>query len=361
MAIAEDQNYIQRAYSALRDLIHGRAFAPPLGGPGGSGTANMVVSHRAILYAVEALAGLLGAAREHALALGRSQADPDPARREGIGIVEGRFEQWPVATPGAHDSYHLTPSVAIALTAHRHRDHEMRDVWLRVIGRWLAMWRIGRLPDGANAPGIYTPATVGPGTRWWPHKKKPPKLSADGLVRLPPDTTPHLITDSCYRLLAGLSQRDSRGRAQPSDWVMGHDEAGWAAAQGLLLLEREGARVPRDLDARLFARIQYTEVQDGTGGWRRRLWLDKTKEEVGGSAVQGYVPAVQVVWRPGEPVDIGWSPNVVPEEFAIAGAPLPFPIPPEPPKPPALELVSVPRAVLDRAVDLLRELEGLAN
>ncbi len=361
MGDRDGENYIQRAYDALAAWIHVRPFNPPPGGPGRGATPNMRLCELAIDLILEK-----PGSRDRAGDLGESQADPKPGRREGIGIVDGGFEQSPVATPGAHDAYHLLPSTVIALAAHQRGDAELCDGWLRVLGRWYASWRLGSLlPEGEGGPKVYSPSTLLPGTRWWRFKGQPPVAGADGLVHKRAGETPHQVTDACYRLLAGVPQRDNKGGQRPASWILERGEQnGWAAVQALYLLEaKSGRHVPRDLDCVLYAPVERAEVQIDGGGWRRRLWIRKPAEGIA-PWIQGFCPAVQVTWMPGQPLDVAWAPNVVPDGFATGAAAAPAPRvepPPPPPAPPVDDEqgVWIPRQDVDRLVGVVDVLERL--
>lgn len=299
-----ETNYEKRAYAALEAVVLGKPWKHP-GAPGGKASPNHRLFHAACSYAGKAnSAGLEEATpgqRDRIIAIGHGQARPAPGERQGIGVVEGGFEQ----APGDHHvAYHLLPTYAIALVAARRGDAEVLDLWRTVAGRWFALWRIGALPDGPVAL---------PGSRFWPFKKQHPPVGPDGLVWKRPGETLSPVTDALYRHLAGLPQRDNRGRPQSWAWALRQRRQGFAALRALDALERAtDAGVPLNLEPEVM--VPVAGGTDTGATLRRRLYLTKTEEEIGGY-IQGFAPAVCAERTPEGAWRIGWAPHRIPEGF----------------------------------------------
>jgi hypothetical protein len=290
-----DEGWIQRANVALEALIDGDAFNPPKGGPGAKASPNMALNHAVLGYV-----GRDSGQRDRLLAILRSQADPQPGKREGIGVVEEGFEQSPL---DHHVSYHITPTCAATIVAHKRGDTGMRELGLRVLGRWYASWKRGEVLYGR-----VTQVAL-PGSRGWPFKAKPLPAGADGLNH---GRVPFAALNACYRLLAGYPQIDNKGKERTVAWIAARRGVGLGAVRGLVRLEQdEATRVPRDLPVALCVPLECSERQMDEGRVRR-LWLTKTATEIA-PWIQGFVPGVQVTFPPSGEPDIAWAPERLPE------------------------------------------------
>lgn len=304
--------YEKPAYDALDLVAQGKPWKHP-GGPGKGGTPNHRLMHAALDYAVLApTRGTKGERwqkraegdmRKRLLTILRSQADPRPGEREGIGVVEGAFEQ----SPGDHHVvYHALPTLVIALVALRAGDDEVLGLALRVLGRWYAMWRFCALEDGR---------VVAPGTRRWKFRSQPPPVGEDGLVHEPAFSgkvpfTFNVVGDALYRRLSGFDWCfiDNQGKKRSWAWGKTQDRAGFAAVRamdGIL-----DSIIPLDLEMALCVPIERSYLD----GNRLRLWLTKPREQVAADGyIQGFFPAVEVVVDAAENVArIAWAPNVIP-------------------------------------------------
>lgn len=295
-----DEGWIQRANLSLEALIDGARFSPPRGGPGSRASPNMLLNEAAIGYISHPGDR---ARRDRLLAIFRSQADPRPGEREGIGVVEGGFEQSPL---DHHVAYHVSPTCAATLVAHERGDSVMRELGRRVLGRWFASWKLGEVLYGRVA------RVVLPGTRGWPFKAKPPRVGADGLSWRRSTFAP---LDACYRLLAGHPQIDNRGGERIVAWIAKRQGVGLGAVRGLLRLEQdEATQVPRDLPVALCVPVECSE-RETEDGLVRRLWMTKAAAEIA-PWIQGFVPGVQVTLPLNSPPDIAWAVERLPEGWA---------------------------------------------
>lgn len=297
--------YEKPAYEALDLIARGEPWKHP-GGPGKGGTPNHRLMHAALDYAgawkgTRQVAGVF--TRDRIVSILRSQADPRPGEREGIGVVEGAFEQGP---GDHHVVYHVLPTLVIALVALRAGDAEVLQLALRVLGRWYAMWRFCALEDGR---------VVAPGTRRWKFKGQPPPVGEDGLVHEPAFSgkvpfTFNVIADALYRKLAGFDWCfiDNQGRKKSWAWAPTQDRAGFAAVRALHFLLNLGGDIPPDLEVALCVPIE-RRIPPTLG---TRLYLTKTREEIARDGyIQGFFPAVEVTHDETGP-RIAWAPNVVP-------------------------------------------------
>jgi hypothetical protein len=273
-------------------------------GPGDHPSANHVLMEAAVAY-VAAPDGPAngGTNRQRIERIGRSQAEAEPGRREGLGAVEGRVEQF---TPDPHAGFHLLPTLVVIQHARLRGEVPIAELWTRVLGGWWSLWSLGASADGQ---------VVNPGLRFWPVKGRP-EVEADGLVHLRPGATLSQCVDGAHRLLQGLPQRDNKGGTRNWEWARKREAPGWAAVVLLHDLLEGGLAVTKQEPKVVFP------VARRAGPEETRLWFTRTAEEVGGT-LHSLAPAVQATWRAPGRHELTWAPRTVPEGFDRGQAPIP--------------------------------------